>query len=67
MSTISQIKEQIAAGEVSEAVSDLYDVITDTYNYETDNQQDLKEVFMSFSKEELADILTEMSMVHVVA
>lgn len=67
MSTVPQIKGRLAEGRVSDAVGDLYDIILDTYKYETDNQQDLKEVFMSFSKEELADILTEMAMVHVVA
>ena len=67
MSTVSQIKGCLADGRVSDAVGDLYDIILDTYKYETDNQQDLKEVFMSFSKEELADILTEMAVVHVVA
>lgn len=67
MSTVPQIKGHLAEGRVSDAVGDLYDIILDTYSYETDNQQDLKEVFMLFSKEELADILTEMSVVHVVA
>ena len=67
MSTVTQIKERLAERRVSDAVGDLYDIILDTYKYETDNRQDLKEVFMSFSKEELADILTEMAVVHVVA
>lgn len=67
MSTVTQIKGRLAERRVSDAVGDLYDIILDTYSYETDNRQDLKEVFMLFSKEELADILTEMSVVHVVA
>lgn len=67
MSTVPQIKGRLAERLVSDAVGDLYDIILDTYSYETDNQQDLKEIFMLFSKEELADILTEMSVVHVVA
>ena len=67
MSTVPQIKERLAERRVSDAVGDLYDIILDTYSYETDNRQDLKEIFMLFSKEELADILTEMSVVHVVA
>ena len=67
MSTVTQIKERLAERRVSDAVGDLYDIILDTYSYETDNRQDLKEIFMLFSKEELADILTEMSVVHVVA
>ena len=67
MSTVTQVKERLAERRVSDAVGDLYDIILDTYSYETDNRQDLKEIFMLFSKEELADILTEMSVVHVVA
>lgn len=67
MSTVTQIKGRLAERRVSDAVGDLYDIILDTYSYETDNRQDLKEIFMLFSKEELADILTEMSVVHVVA
>ena len=67
MSTVPQIKGRLAERRVSDAVGDLYDIILDTYSYETDNRQDLKEVFMLFSKEELADILTEMAVVHVVA
>lgn len=67
MSTVPQIKGRLAERRVSDAVGDLYDIILDTYSYETDNRQDLKEIFMLFSKEELADILTEMSVVHVVA
>ena len=67
MFTVPQIKGRLAERRVSDAVGDLYDIILDTYSYETDNRQDLKEIFMLFSKEELADILTEMSVVHVVA
>ena len=67
MSTVPQIKGRLAERRVSDAVGDLYDIILDTYSYETDNRQDLKEIFMLFSKDELADILTEMSVVHVVA